>query len=134
MSASGYKVRLSTKFDTDCAAHSYGKVHEFFVANPCKWLARAYVQVGDAEVLVAISWVGMPDKPLAEEYKRLVDTPGAGNVTELSRGITLYRNIKYAGSARSSGVDGTAVWNVQVRPVYPRPNAMIGRILTDSRQ
>lgn len=134
LSASGYKARLSSKFDSDCTTHSYGKVHEFLVANPCKWLARAYVQVGDSEVLVAVSWVGMPNTSLAEKYKRVVDTPGAGNVTELSRKTKLYRKIKYAGSAHSSGIDGTAVWNVQVRPVFPRPNGMVSRILTDSRQ
>jgi hypothetical protein len=134
LSASGYKASLSTKFDTDCATHSYGLVHEFLAANPCKWLARAYVQIGDSEVLVAISWVGMPNTSSAESYKRLVDTSGAGNVTELSRETKLYRKIQYAGSAHASGIHGTAVWNVQVKPVFPRPNAMIGRILIDSRQ
>jgi hypothetical protein len=134
LSASGHKVGLSTKSGTDCAAHSSGKVHEFFLANPCTWLARACVVVGDSEVLVAISWVGMPDASSAEKYEHLVGTPGAGNVTELSHDITLYRHLGYAGSAHSSGIDGTAVWSVEVRPVYPRPNALIGEILTDSRQ
>jgi len=134
LSSRGYKPRLKTKLDADCAAHSYGKVHEFFVAHPCKWLARAYLQIGDSEVLVAISWVGMPDASSAESYKRLVDTPGAGNITELSREVKLYRKIKYAGSAHSSGIDGTAVWNVQVKPVFPRPNTMVDGILADSRQ
>lgn len=134
LSAHGHKTRLSTEHDTDCAAHSYGEVHEFFVANPCEWLERAYVQIGDSEVLVAISWVGMADTSSAEKYKRLVDTPGAGNITELSRKKKLYRKITYSGGAHSSGINGTAVWNVQVKPVFPRPNAMIAGILADSRQ
>jgi hypothetical protein len=85
-------------------------------------------------MLVAISWVGMPDASLAERYKRLVDTPGGGNVTELSREKRLFRKISYADSAHACGIHGTAVWNVQVKPVFPRPNAMIGKILTDSWQ
>ncbi|MDN3356724.1 hypothetical protein QWU11_29350 [Actinomadura sp. DC4] len=134
LSARGFTTRPETKLDTDCAAKSYGRVHDFFVANPCKWLARAYLQIGDSEVLVAISWVGMPTEEMAAAYKRLVDTPGAGNVTELSREKKLYRKIDYAGSAHSSGIDGTAVWNVQVKPVFPRPNTLVATILTDSRQ
>src|SRR6266516_6780186 len=33
--ARGYKVNLDARFDTDCAAHSYGQVHGFFVLHPC---------------------------------------------------------------------------------------------------
>jgi hypothetical protein len=134
LTAKGFRAGLETKVGGDCAAHSYGKVHDFFVANPCEWLARAYLPIGDSEVLVAISWVGMPTTSSAEAYRRLVDTPGAGNITELSREEKLYRKIGYAGSAHSTGIDGTAVWNVQVKPVFPRPNDVVAAILADSRQ
>ncbi len=132
--ASGNKTKLAVKYETDCAAHSYGRVRTFFRSNPCTSLSRAYIQIGDSELLVAISWVQMPDTSSAESYKRLVDTPGAGNVTELSRETTLYKNIKYTDGAHTSGFHGTAVWNVQVQPVFPRPPEVVDKILADSRQ
>jgi hypothetical protein len=132
--ASGHKVSLAVRLDNDCAAYSSGQVHEFFESNPCKWLARAYVQVGYSEVLVAISWVEMPSARLAAEYKKLVDTPDAGSVTELSRNTTLYRKIDYSYSAHTSGINGSTVWNVQARPIVPKTTAEITEILIDSRQ
>jgi hypothetical protein len=132
--AAGYRTSLATKFDADCAANSYGKVRDFFRSNPCQWLARADLETAYPEILIAIYWVGMPSASLAEKYKRLVDTPGSGGVTELSRDIKRYRKIEYAGSAHTSGIKGSAVWNVQVKPIYPRPTAEITKILIDSRQ
>jgi hypothetical protein len=99
-----------------------------------KWLARAYVQLGYSEVLVAISWVEMPTTRLAADYKKLVDTPDAGGITELSRDEVRYRKIDYADSAHTAGMNGMAVWNVQAVPIVPRTTAEITKILVDSRQ
>jgi hypothetical protein len=132
--ASGYKTKFGMRADTDCAAYSYGQVHDFFKSNPCKWLARAYVVLGDSEILVAISWVGMPNASLARRYKKLVDTPGSGNVTELSRDVTRYRKLKYGDGPHTSGIHGADVWNVQVRPIFPKSTAEITEIIIDSRQ
>ncbi|MDN3356725.1 hypothetical protein [Actinomadura sp. DC4] len=134
LAAAGYRTVLAKKLDTECAANSYGRVRAFFRRHPCDWLARAYLQIGESEILVAISWVGMPSASLAGEYKHLIDTPGAGGVTELSRAVKLYRYLDYASSAHTSGNGGTAVWNVQVRPVYPRPPAEITKVLLAARQ
>jgi hypothetical protein len=132
--ASGYRANLQARLDTDCAAYSYGQVRKFFKSNPCKWLARAYVQLGYSEVLVAISWVEMPTSRLAADYKKLVDTPDAGGITELSRDEVRYRKIDYADSAHTAGMNGMAVWNVQAVPIVPKTTAEITKILVDSRQ
>lgn len=134
LAASGYKTQLATDFDPDCVKHSYGRVHEYFRSHPCRWLARAYLQLGYSEILVSISWVGFSSASEAEWYKRLIDTPGAGGIVELSRDTTLYRKIGYAGSPHLSGMNGSAVWNVQVKPVFPRPADEINRVLAESRQ
>jgi hypothetical protein len=133
LSASGYKTNLVMKFGNDCAAHSYGRVHEFFRSHPCEWLARAYLQLDGFEVLVAISWVGMPNASLAKRYKDLIDTPGAGNITELSRDTTLYRKIQYTDATYMSSINGNAVWNVQVKPVFPTSIGDVNKILDNSR-
>jgi hypothetical protein len=85
-------------------------------------------------MLVAISWVAMPDSSSAKAYKNLVDMPGAGNVTELSREVKPYKNIKFDGSPHESGLHGTDVWNVQVKPVFPATTDVISKVLLDSWQ
>jgi hypothetical protein len=70
----------------------------------------------------------------ARRYKRMVDTPGTGNVTELSRDDGPYRDIRFDGKLYTSGMSGTAVWNVQVQPVGPVPLATLNKILAESRQ
>jgi hypothetical protein len=137
LTVSGFKASLAMKFETDCAAHSYGRVHKFFQLNPCKSLARAYLQIGEPDqglILVAISWVAMPSASLAEKYKELIDTTEAGNITELSRETKLYKNIRYTDGSYMSGLHGAAVWNVQVKPVFPATTDVINKILADSRQ
>lgn len=36
---------------TDCVAHSYGQVQDFFRANPCTALFRALLEIRDATVV-----------------------------------------------------------------------------------
>lgn len=136
--ARGYKVNLNIRFDTDCAAHSYGKVHYFFMLHPCNLLSRAAFILRDKHqdaILVAISWVSMPSATLAKQYKTLVDTWRTGNVTELSREIGPYKNVRFTGKNYTSGRDGETVWNAQGQPALrPMDITVIKAILTASRQ
>ncbi len=130
--ASGYGVNLEVRSGKNCAANSYGAVHSFFVAHSCKWLARAYLEIkreSDPVVLVAVSWVEMPNAALAKRYKQLVGEPGTGNVTELSRQIGPYRQVRYTGLLYVSGRDGAAVWNAEVQPTGNVPLAVARNIL-----
>lgn len=138
LSASGYGgYFLVPEFDSNCASHAYGQVQNFFRSNPCRWLARTYIIVREHNqglALVAISWVDMPTLPLAMEYKRMVDAPGTGNITELSRESGPYRNVIFNGNDYLSGIIGTAVWNIQVQPIGPAPADVLKKVLNDSRQ
>lgn len=114
--------RVESRFDTDddCAAHSYGKVRDFFRTHPCVALHRAWFDVRDSRrglLLVAVSWVEMPDAASARAYKNLVDTYGTGNVTELSREEGPYRRVRFTGRYYESRRDGAAVVNAQAEPV-----------------
>lgn len=105
---------------SDCAAHSYGRVREFFRAHPCSSLRRAQFEVLDRNgdvALVPIAWVEMPTEAEARQLKRLMDTGGTGNVTELSRERRRYRTVRYTGDAYASRRDRTAVVNAQAQPV-----------------
>lgn len=137
LTASNLKANLVVRFDTNCTVNSYGQVQKFFQLHPCKSLARAYIQTGEPNqgvVLVAIAWVEMPNTALAETYKHLVDSRDSGNVTELSRETKLYKLIGYTGSAYSSGIYGIAVWNVEIKPVFPTAVAVLNKVTADSRQ
>jgi len=134
---SGYNVSLDIRFDKNCAVNSYGKVHKFFLSHPCDWLARASLtprKSGQGAILIAVSWVGMRNTALAKQYKRLVDAPGTGNITELPRVIGAYRKVRFTGDFYISGIDGTAVWNAEAQPVAPTPAVVVNKILDDSRQ
>jgi hypothetical protein len=135
--ASGYGVHLDLKFDKNCAANSYGLVHRFFLANPCRWLARASLTLresGHAAILVALSWVGMPSHALADRYMHLVGKFPTGNITELTRVSGPYRGIRYSGKFYASGINGAAVWNAEVQPTGRLPVTIARKILSDSRQ
>jgi len=131
----GYKhIDFAEEYDSSCEQHSYGQVEEFFKSHPCNWVVRAYLAVHDnslGEVLVALSWVGMPNASSAAAYKSLVDIGGTGNITELSRDTDPYRAIKYDGQFYASGLDASSVWNIQVQPVGAIPTAFTTRILDE---
>lgn len=115
-------LRVEQHFDStdDCVAHSYGKVREFFREQPCVALHRAWFEVRDGKrglVLVAVSWVEMPDTRSAREFQELVDTHGTGNVTELSREQGPHRRVRFTGQYYVSRRDGTTVMNAQAEPI-----------------
>jgi hypothetical protein len=118
--SSHFKTKLEMRSTANCAAHSIGEVRSYFQSNPCKYLVRAYMQVGDVGrhlILVAASWVAMPAITSAEGYKRLTDSK-AGGVIELSRETTLYKYITYEDAIYMSGIKGASVWNVEIKPMF----------------
>lgn len=105
---------------SNCAEHSYGKVQTFFQQQPCADLYRALFEVRDKKgdlVLIAVSWVRMPDEESARSYHRLVDAPGTGNIIELSRESGNYRTVRYTGLHYRSHRNDTVVTNAQAEPV-----------------
>ena len=71
----GQSVRVTARItdDTaDCVGHAYGRVRDFLRERPCVALRRAQLEVrlpaGDV-VLVAVSWVEMPDEDGARDRR-----------------------------------------------------------------
>jgi hypothetical protein len=116
-------LRVEERFssdDSDCVAHSYGLVREFFRDCPCSALFRALFEVRDERrnvVLVAVAWVDMPDVRQARAFKELVDRDGTGNITELSRETGPYQDVRFTGDHYASIRDDTTVINAQAQPV-----------------
>lgn len=116
-------VRISTRLTddaSDCVAHSYGQVQQFFRQHPCAALHRAQFEVRDTKgdvALVPVAWVEMPTEAEARSLDRLLDRDGTGNITELSRESGRYRTVRYTGAAYASDRNGTVVVNAQAEPV-----------------
>ena len=68
-------------------------------------------------MLVAVAWVDMPDEAGAIKLKRLLDRPGTGNITELSRERRRYRNLRFDGEHYASRREGATVLDAQAEPV-----------------
>ena len=82
----GYTVRIADA-QTDCAAHAYGQVQQFFAATPCTQVQRQVV-TGTADgrpILLSLREVTMPTAAGAASLRALVDTSGTGNVNDQLR-------------------------------------------------
>jgi hypothetical protein len=121
LQSQGFRVTIRLRDDaTDCASNSYGAVQRYFAEHPCTALLRTLLEVRDNRgdvVLVAIAWVTMPSTAEAVELKRLMDQPGTGNVTELSRQSGRYRTVRFTGDFYASNREGLVVVNAQAQPV-----------------
>ena len=51
----GYRLTTHAEPAFDCAAHSYGQVHDFFVAHDCQYMLRAYGIFRDRRRTVALA-------------------------------------------------------------------------------
>jgi hypothetical protein len=104
----------------DCAAHSYGEVRNWFQAHPCTRVDRAWYEVSDDhdnKAVLSVAWVEMPDADSAAELQTLVDRPGTGNATELSKDDGPYQGTSYSGWYYRSSRDGDTFSSVQAEPL-----------------
>lgn len=111
--------RGSSDLHRDCVEHSYGAVHDYLRDHPCVGIERAWYEVDDGgdTAVVSAAWVGMPDSDSAGRLRSLVDDPGAGNLTELSREDGPHRDLGYSGRYYRSDRDGNTVGSLQVEPL-----------------
>ena len=112
--------QMSAWSEDDCAAHSYGAVRDHFQNHPCRSLERAWYEICDDandKAVVSAAWVRMPDEHQAEELHHLVDRPGTGNITELSKEDGPHGDVRYSGWYYSSDRSGDTFSSVQAEPL-----------------
>jgi hypothetical protein len=80
-------VQQAADDQTSCAAHSYGRVKDFFAKTPCKSVQRvlATTNQGGRPVIVASSIVSFASATQARQYLELVTSDGTGNINDLLR-------------------------------------------------
>jgi hypothetical protein len=92
--------------DSDCAKHAYGDTRTFLSQTPCDHVARQlFVTKADGRtVYTSVSVVVMPDEDKADQLRRITDTDGKGNISDIVRdGV-----VKIPGLKSLSGRDGYA--------------------------
>lgn len=82
----GWVGKLADR-QSDCAAHSYGRVRDFFTRTRCVGVQRwvATTSAAGRPVVVAASAVTLASAAQAASYLSLVSADGTGNVADLLR-------------------------------------------------
>lgn len=112
-------VDWSAVTNQDCAQHSYGAVRRHFATQPCGGVERAWYAVRNdgTTAVLAVSWTEMPDSGSATELQELIDSPGTGNLTELTKDGGPYHSVAYSGWNYRSGRDSDVVRSIQAEPL-----------------
>jgi hypothetical protein len=98
------ETRLADR-QSNCAAHSYGKVKDFFERTPCTGLRREQLTLGDGRgtsIRVLIYWVTMPTTARAASARAELAGQGTGDISAL-------RGRDLDGAHYRSRVSGTTV-------------------------
>lgn len=139
--AGGYQFTQSAaRSDADCAANSYGKTSEFFTATPCTGMDRTlYTSTIDGRrTVISVAVVRMATEQNATELKKLVDTTGTGNVSDLLRaGVQVPGGPQsFTDAGYASARDGSAVVIVEADFADPAVNddAALEKISTAALQ
>ncbi|MDV6011013.1 hypothetical protein F8178_00720 [Haloechinothrix sp. LS1_15] len=118
-------AREVARHNTDCAAHAYGQVRQYFAGSPCQSLDRVLLTLADDagnSMVLSVSWVRMPDAGEAIRLKELVDTYGTGNVAPIGMAALEEQGITFTGQHYDSRRDGSLVVIAESEPASGRPS------------
>ena len=79
-------LKRTAKPALECVSHSFGQVRDHFVRNPCRSLDRTLFAIGDERgnvAVVSVAHVGFRNRRDADEFKKLIDVHGTGDITPL---------------------------------------------------
>ncbi|SDJ67421.1 hypothetical protein SAMN04487820_101202 [Actinopolyspora mzabensis] len=110
---------VNSEESASCSNLSYGRVAEFFEEHPCRKLRRTLLRVADEDgepMVVAVSRTTMPTTRSAKWLRKLVDTPGTGNLAELSRGSPSLTKVDFTGTHYASTREGSTVTVSEATP------------------
>lgn len=91
--------------DTNCAAHAYGQVRQYLRRVPCRWMDRLLFTVDDKggnTIAIAVAWVLFDTPAQAQEFKRIDDIWGTGQIRPLPGGALGLPEIRLSGQHYAS--------------------------------
>lgn len=120
------KIREDPDHPLDCAVHSYGQVHDFFVRNPCQSLDRVLFTLADPAgntFVVSVSWVRMRQPGDVWRLEQLIDVDGTGSIAPLGFGLLREQGVRFTGTPFESRPDGKVLVVAEGAAVSGRPDA-----------
>ncbi|MFB9909490.1 hypothetical protein ACFFQA_36615 [Allokutzneria oryzae] len=120
------ELRQSAQQQVNCVAHSFGRVREFLVRTPCKSLDRKIFAVGDDKgnvAVISVAWLGFRTAAHAQDFKRLIDVHGSGDITPLASGVLGMADIRFTANHYDSRIAGSTVVLAEAEAATGHPGA-----------
>ncbi|HEX7659742.1 MAG TPA: hypothetical protein VF444_09690 [Pseudonocardiaceae bacterium] len=109
-----------------CALQSYGQIQQFFIQNPCDNLHQALYVLPDLHgntIIGKVSWIRMPSNETAEQFLKLENTYGTGDVTPFISQVLELDNIHFTGRYYQQKREGSLVIIAETEPLHGHPTA-----------
>jgi len=132
--AGGHPTELDAKPDKNCADHSDGDVHAFFIAHPCISLYRTLIKYtdGDYVIVFLIATIEMPDNDTAADLHSLLSSDHTGDITPLSSKGKNYPYVPFTSGLTTTTLRDTVVTNTRTQAVGSTSRAEALGFLTTS--
>lgn len=105
-------LKRTARQAAECASHSFGQVRDHFLRNPCTSLDRTLFAIGGDSgdvAVVSVAWVGFRTRRDANEFKKLIDVHGTGDITPLATPLLDLADIRFTGLHYQSRWDGNTI-------------------------
>lgn len=106
--------------NVNCAAFATRQVRQYLLTHPCDSMDRLLFTLRDARggtIAVAVAWVDFTGNARAREFRRIDDTPGAGQIKPLPGSTAGIPNVTLTGRHHRSRQVGTTVVSADAEPV-----------------
>lgn len=119
------QLRSRVHSAADCAVHSYGRVQDFFLRNPCRSLKRMLFVLDDGTggtIVLSVSWVRMTGPGPARQLRDLADADGTGNVSPIGLHLIEAGGTEFTGRYYGSHRKAAVVTIAEAEPLVGGPD------------
>jgi hypothetical protein len=106
--------------NVNCAAFATGEVRRYLLRTPCRAMDRLLFTIRDARggtIAVAVAWVDFGTAAQANEFRRIDDAPGSGQVNPLPGAAAGIPNVHVTGRHHRSRRVATTAVSADAEPV-----------------
>lgn len=106
--------------NVNCAAFATGQVRGYLLTHPCRGMDRLLFTLRDSQggtIAVAVAWVDFATPAQATGFRKVDDTPGAGQINPLPGSTAGIPNVHLTGRHHSSRQVGATAVSADAEPV-----------------
>jgi len=106
--------------NVNCAAFATGQVRQFLLRTPCRGMDRLLFTVRNSQggtIAVAVAWVDFAKPGQATAFRRVDDTPGAGEIKPLPGSVAGIQDVHLTGEHHRSRQVGATAVSADAEPV-----------------